>query len=337
MNCFHIRRLMTGASSSLQVWTRHALIREAQRTPSGYRCAIACLFLIVLVGGSSVLRSQDTIARSVLGSGAALVNSASHSMHATVGQTVIGRMISPTNRQNLGFWYTIQTRLDADRFSALVVLPNSHAAPGDTVRIPLLLQQSKSLLQSGARTFRATIRFNATLLEPLDHSIYTRVNDTGWVRVSGSVSDSAQVLAQVDFIAKLGNNESTDMTIENFQFTETAVVRTVSKHGVFSLDGVCRENGEIRLIKIVQPTSLQMYPNPASVHAELRAYLTERGETQIKLIDERGITVAVFFDEAALPGALAKAVDFALIPSGSYYLIMRTPNEMFSQKLIIQK
>ncbi len=304
-----------------------------------YSALFRCLVLssALFCGTTPQLIAQLSIPRAVLGSGAMNASSSQHSLRGTLSQTAIGRKSSTNLQHNVGYWYSIQGILDADRYSALVVLPNTHAAPGETLGIPLILQQSKNILQSGARTFKAVLRFNATLLEPSNKSGYTRTNDTGWVSVTGSISDSSQILTTTEFIAKLGNNENTLVEIESFVIVETASVRILKKPGLFSLDGVCREGGVIRLIKSVLPTTLQMFPNPAGDQARIQAFLTEDGLTDIYLIDQRGVNVLSFYGAEAKPGALDFAVDLTGTPSGSYFLMMKTPNEVFSQKVIIQK
>ncbi len=291
----------------------------------------------LLVFAPQNLEAQLRVSRSVVACGAAQMSDGTFTLNGTLGQVAVGRVADAQKKHSAGFWYTIQMGIDSERYAALVVLPNTHAAPGEIFSQPLILQQSKSIMQSGARSFKALLRFNATLMEPVNKVGYNRSQDTGFVEVSGSVQDSAQVLASIDFLAKLGNNEKTDVEIVSFQFIEASSVSTIRKNGVFSLDGVCRENGEIRLVRSVEPTTLRMVPNPVSDNAEIRVYVSEYGWTEISIIDERGVTISSILSEDLKPGSLTLPIHVKNVPSGSYFLLMRTPNELFTQKFIIQK
>ncbi len=293
--------------------------------------------VLTLFQAPSEILAQVQISRSVVGGGAAIMSDGTHALHATLGQVAIGRITSGQPQHYSGFWYTVQKDIDTSRFAALVVVPNTHAAPGDLVSMVLLLQQSKNIVLSGVRSFSAVLKFNATLLEPIDLSQYRRVLDTGWLTVRGDIRDSSQVLAAVEFRAKLGALEATPVEVDSFQFLENTSVTILKKGGVFSLDGVCQENGTLRLIKFVEPTTLAIVPNPATTHVEVRAFIAEKGLTEISIIDMRGIAIEQLFSQELQPSQLQIPVNLYQIPSGSYYLIMRTPNDVFSQKFIIQK
>lgn len=293
---------------------------------------------IILLLATQLLQAQPQIPRSVMGCGGNVGTSASYRMNGTVSQSAIGKMVvASAQNHNAGFWHTVQNMFLGNRYAALVVIPGSNATPGERVKIPLLLEQSKNLNISSAKNFTATLRFNATLLEPTDKSNYTRTNDTGWVKVSGSVQSSTGILAEVEFLAKLGNNETTPVSIESFVFTETSLVRIARKDGIFSLDGVCREGGQVRLTKSVKATALAMFPNPVVHNATIEANLTERGTTEIYLMDLRGVKVDTFYQGEAVPGVVQLRVNASDIPSGGYFLMMRTPNELFSQQVIVEK
>jgi hypothetical protein len=295
---------------------------------------------IILIYGMvlSSAQAQTEIPRSVMGCGGSPTANGIYRLNGTVSQLAIGKMsVSNGDKHNVGFWYTVQSTFLANRYAALVVVPSTNAVPGEKIKIPLLLQQSKNLNISSAKTFKATLRFNATLLEPTDKSGYTRINDTGWIEIQGSIRDSSGILKEVEFLAKLGNSENTPVDIESFAFIETSLVRIATKGGVFTLDGVCREGDQIRLTKSVKETAMMMFPNPVKTIATIEANLTERGNTRIYLVDLSGKEVQFFYDTDAVPGKLSIAVSMSDVPNGSYFLIMRTPNELFTQRVVVEK
>lgn len=294
--------------------------------------------IVVLVIISTVqVYSQTQIPRSVMGYGGNAIGNQQYRINGTVSQATIGRTSTSAYNHNIGYWYTVQQLFAGNRYAAVVVVPNTHATPGEVFKMPVVLQQSKNLSISSAKSFTAMLRFNATLLEPTNKSNYTRTGDTGWVRIGGSLPDSIGILTEVEFTAKLGNNETTQVVIENFAINETPLVRIITKDGTFALDGVCREGGEVRLTKNGKATALQMFPNPVVHTATLQATLTERGQTEVYLVDVRGVTITTFYKSDAVPGSLQLTIDASDIPSGSYFVMMRTPNELFSQKVIVEK
>ncbi|MBK9247191.1 MAG: T9SS type A sorting domain-containing protein [Ignavibacteria bacterium] len=282
----------------------------------------------------SALHGQ-TIPHSVISGGATNAKAGTAAIRGTLSQTSIGRLQGGTSH-NVGFWYTAQNSLSNG--GTLVVLPFTEGTTGIRVKVPLMLQQSKNLITTThrSRSFEAIIRFNATVLEPIELP-YKRVGDVGTITVSGTTGDSAGILGELDFIPKLGNSDMTSLEIISFVWKDSPAIRTITKNGEVRILNVCREGDSVRLVQTVVATMLAAFPNPASDHVTVDYTLGENGATLIELIDMQGKTVTTLLSGIAKAGNFTNQLNLMFIPNGSYFVRMRTPNELFTTQITVQK
>ena len=284
---------------------------------------------------------QHDIIRDVMGSGGDVMKSDEHIAHGTVSQTTIGRVLRPNNfGHNIGFWYW------ARKFGSRVCvrLPRVAADAGSKVVIPLILEESTDLLRHGPIRFRARIRFNGTLLEPtgLTPACEWQGNDC-IIEIEGTATSEIGVLAELEFIAKLGNDVNTPLFIESIQWfpNDNREIKTVRKHGEFTLLGICRAGDHARLILsnsggIV--ARLSAMPNPASVYVMVEFVTGEAGNAQITLVDGLGAEQAMIVDQQVVGDRIYRVgVDLSTISSGSYFLVLKTPTVVKTTPLIIQQ
>ncbi len=288
---------------------------------------------------SATSYSQAVIRRQVIANAGGTSTSAQTTIRGTVSQTAIGR-IAPSNTQhNAGFWYGVQSWFSNNNFAALIVIPKVTGSIGNTVSVPLILQQSKNLLQTSARNFEAVVRFNATMLEPSQTQGYRRTGDIGELTVTGATQDSAGVLATMNFTAKLGNAETTAMEIVSFRWLETSRVNINTVHGEVALDGYCRNGDTVRLIKRgITAGIIKTYPNPAREFITLSCLLSEHGETEITLVDVTGKLQLPLTTINAVTGEYTLTLELPeTLANGAYFLNVRTPSELFSTKCVVNR
>ena len=303
-----------------------------------------CQVLLVLLGFLTVIaesRGQDhEIIREVMGSGGEIMRSDQHTAHGTISQTTIGRVMRPARvgNHNIGFWYW------AREFGsyACVRLPRVAADPGTRVSIPLILEKSNDLLRTGPMPFRVRIRFNGTLLEPTGSTPPCEwVGDDCILEYEGVAMSDIGVLAEFEFIAKLGDNLNTSLIIEEFVWLqpEDRTIRTVKKHGEFTLLGICREGDHARLIVdngVIARISAM--PNPASAFVTIEFTTGEDGRAQIDLIDGVGNVVETLLDQGVEGTKLYQlGVDISTYSSGMYMLNLRMQTISRTIPLIIQQ
>lgn len=295
--------------------------------------------ILVLLLVCNGITSAQTIQRSVMGSGGGISTNGTNSLRGTISQTAIGRTTQSPTFQSVGFWYSASQIIRSSGFGSLITIPSVEVQVGETVRIPLLLQLSSHLLETSAKTFTAKITFNASILEPKGNQFpYKRIGNQGELTIIGTVHDTSGVLAEMEFTAKLGDAEKTPLTIQSFLWNETNRVKILTKDGNVNLNGLCREGDTVRLIKRSNSASLiNAYPNPASKNSTIEYQLSEQGHTTMYLLDEQGKINTTLFDmNSVQSGHYSFDADLQYVSSGSYFLILKTPSELFSKRFIIE-
>lgn len=291
---------------------------------------------------TSAAPSGFQIIRDVNGYGGQAMTGTNLSLHGTVSQASIGRLRRPNGSQhNVGFWYWAKT----SELYACVRMPVAQAEPGTVLNIPLLLEESTGLPTDGTLRFRARIRYNRTLLQPVNGTPECQWDgDDCILEVEGVVTAEAVrtgVLANLQFLAKLGNAESTPLTIESLAWSNLGerTIRTVLKPGLFALLGVCRVGGEVRLIHSTGPaTRVRIWPNPASDRINVEFISREEGTVRLELVDAIGRQVGTFAEQEAEAVRLySVSLDLTGVASGTYFLLLRTPTDVKTIRLVIEQ
>ncbi|MBI3259671.1 MAG: T9SS type A sorting domain-containing protein [Ignavibacteriae bacterium] len=293
--------------------------------------SVFCILLLMM----QVAHAQ-TIPHSVISAGATNAKSGNTSIRGTVTQTSIGRIAAGNTRHNVGFWYAASNSLSNG--GTLVVIPQAEGTTGQKIKVPLLLQQSKNLITTTfpRRSFEATIRYNATVLESVNLPC-NRTGDICTLKVIGTTGDTAGILGEMEFIPKLGNAEKTTLEIVSFVWKDAPTIKTVTKNGEVRILNVCREGDSVRLVRSVAATMLAAYPNPASSHLDIDYTLGENGNTTIEMIDMQGRVVSTLKSGNAKAGSFKDRINLMYVPNGSYFLRMQTPNELFTKQITVQK
>ncbi len=205
------------------------------------------------------------------------------------------------------------------------------ATPGERVILPIHITQSK-LATSGATRVAGTLRFNRTLLSPIERTSVGWV--TGGEREVPFDVDLAEAVAggdlvQLPFIATLGNSESTWVTIADVKFTG-GVVRVTADSGSFRIEGLCRDGGT-RLVEADGSFGIKtVRPNPGSDAIDIEYELVEDGTTRIVLYDPLGRLSVPIVAGSMSRGRYSAHVDVRTIPQGSYTIVLISPAQRSS-------
>jgi hypothetical protein len=223
--------------------------------------------------------------------------------------------------------------------TATIALSDVEAAPGEHFVLPVMLASSANLDGAGAASFSATLRFNATLLMPAGATPMGTLKDgeriipiTG-LRTAGS---SGGALARLEFVAMLGNADSTPIAIDGFAW-DGASVSSTALPGMFRLAGICR-NGGTRLVDARGNLALKaVRPNPAGGTVEIEYEVVEEGRTRLAIADLRGHTAALLVDGEIAPGRYVVSFDVSALPSGSYIYTLQTPSARLSRMMVVRR
>jgi hypothetical protein len=293
------------------------------------------LIFIILLFSTFSLFAQTRLAKGVLGSGGNITTDGNHVIHSTIGQSFIGITRSQKSQKNLGFWYSINKSISDTIASTVVTLPSVESETGKEIEIPLMLVNSRQFA-GVPHKWTAIVRFNSTILMPIGDMPECGTNETCSIKISGEFSDSVGVLYNLRFMTKLGAVLNTDLVIENFEWVEN--ITTITKDGFFQLKGVCETNGVYRLIhRSVAAGITNTFPNPAVSALNIDYQLRESGINKMEIINPKGDILATYTNLPQKAGLFSTTKNVSHIPSGVYYIVLTTPNEIFTKKIVIEK
>lgn len=233
--------------------------------------------------------------------------------------------------------------------------------PGETIAIPIILEKTQALDQTGSTTFIAKIRFNGTMLIPLGARSkgekFRKGAVTGGI-ATGQMLDTITVgpdkivtvqientpiplqpdtLGYLDAFVLLGNAVSTPLAIDTLYWTQ-GTVRGTKRDGVFTLNGYC-DQGSDRLIKITNAFGIKSaVPNPFNPSTEIRFQTVESGPTTLTIYDTYGRVVDLLIDHQSLPvqeHSITWSAESA--SSGLYYAVLLTPTQRSVYPLMLVK
>jgi WD40 repeat protein len=224
-----------------------------------------------------------------------------------------------------------------------VSIDNDSGYAGDLRKIKMKLGGVKiNSLLSMASDFKATVRFQGSILAPLDHNqIKSISNDSTIIEITGKLGND-DVLAQLYLVVGLGYVPGTSIDILDFKWLDERGQEidydTETQSGTFTLLGICHEGGT-RLLNPNGKVQLMLArPNPAGDEVEIGYELVESGRTQLFIINMNGERVKTLFDkEISSFGVNSEKITTSELSSGSYLVVLQTPTEMKSIKLEVIK
>lgn len=220
--------------------------------------------------------------------------------------------------------------------SSTIALPVIEANPGDLVTMDLRLEGQEHLVRLDVASFDAEVEFNGSLLVPTGNTPQGRLeNGQRIIPVSGQYDSTLEILSRMQFVAALGNAESTPLRIRHFAWDKQDITITLIA-GEFFL-GICREGGN-RLFDASGQISLEPnHPNPFNAMTILTYEIIERGHTELYVMDMLGRRVATLVTGEVEAGRYQVAFDASRLPSGMYIGVLRTPTQMRMQRMRLIK
>jgi hypothetical protein len=217
--------------------------------------------------------------------------------------------------------------------SVTLEVPDIQAAPGDHIVIPLNIISSNDLEKSGATEFRYTLRFNRSILAPLESILSSvslgrerSITKTG-TRTSSLTSGT---LTQIEFIAALGDTTETTIYLDSFIWTNGKPINTKLNSGFFYLQGICPKGGDRLFSSAGYFTMSAVHPNPSNGITSVKYELLEPGRTVIRIIDMMGRQVMTIVDADQVPGQYHSTFDVSSLPNGIYKCVLQSATQMES-------
>ncbi|HRP02356.1 MAG TPA: choice-of-anchor D domain-containing protein [Candidatus Kapabacteria bacterium] len=214
-------------------------------------------------------------------------------------------------------------------FSALATLKTIEleGKPGDSIKVPIILQNEENLILAGITTIDVELTFNPTLLYPQNYPVTAIDDHTAKITIKDIPANKnvGEILGEVEFTVGLGNADSCDLILQNAT-TNGGQAEITLLNGKFTLLGVCREGGA----RLVNPNAkagiMKIAPNPADNNLEIEISLIENGASELVLYNAMGEVVkTIIHSENLERGRHTIQLNTTELGTGQYFLQLRTP------------
>ena len=219
-------------------------------------------------------------------------------------------------------------------------ISNDSAYPGETRNLKLIMEKVKPEGMSAiAPNFEATIRYQNTIIAPLNNPNWTISNDSTYLTIKGKFGTSNEI-AQIPVVIGLGSVEETAIDIVNFVLKDDAgnIVDYdfESESGTFNILGICPEGGNRLINPDGEEVVLKIAPNPSDGKLSVEMNLIEKGSTSLTIYDNIGNSV---FEKnfESFRGKLELNIETSKFSTGLYFVSLKTPTIRKMEELIILK
>lgn len=210
-------------------------------------------------------------------------------------------------------------------------LPQMVQQVGDTFSFTIDAAASCHLFQgSPSRAWEAKISFNGTMLEPLGVNAVDVEDFDGryTLTLRGTTSSSLAALVTQKFLARLGNDSVTDVSLASFRWLDVPRQLTTHTPGEVRLRGVCSTYGNARLLNQTA-VMVQATPNPVYGSAVTLRLFARQATTGTLIVSDLQGTVIVTREGVALDETWQRAViDLGLVSAGTYTVTVVTPGHV---------
>lgn len=224
--------------------------------------------------------------------------------------------------------------------SVTIQVGNFEARTGEIVKIPIILSNKHFINKnSNYLGFGFNLTFNKTILEPLDktlQSFFDGNQRTLKIKAEKNNFDDS-VLIELQFRVGLGNDSITPLAISNSYPLGKGKIVITEKSGSLKLVDLCEEGG----VRLFEPDGRiqigPIQPNPSNGITKVDFETIEYGKTKLELYDHTGNLCKVLLDQNLKPSKYSLTFDASSLESGTYLLILKTPNIVLTKILQIVK
>ncbi len=231
------------------------------------------------------------------------------------------------------------------RASCTVTMPDTCLNTGDTLLLPLFLDSQSYLTPNENFSFEAKIRFDKSVLLPLpDNSHqYSFEGDDCILTVTGTRNSQLadyrgkKVLAWLRLFVLLGSRENIDIQIDSFKWTDGYDSDITTDNSTFCVLDLCKAAGTRLYFGTGSVALMEPRPNPASDAVEIEYEVVGDGKADLFICDMTGKQVAVLVDNTVPAGRYSISYRTSGLPSGVYYITLKTLSETVTKKFSIVK
>ena len=144
-------------------------------------------------------------------------------------------------------------------------------------------------------------------------------------------------LLELHFIVMLGDADCAAVHLDSVVWLQGNATVTLENQDCEICVKVCREGGTRLFSSGGKVQLFQNQPNPFNAQTVIRYELIEKGMTQLFVLDMLGRKVATLVDEVKNGGSFEARFDAAVLPSGVYFSMLRTPTVTLSRLMTVMK
>jgi hypothetical protein len=226
------------------------------------------------------------------------------------------------------------------------IMPDTLVQPDiKNFRMPLYISRLNSGDTITGMSYNAKVSFEASLIYPNGVSKgsvtdnYILQDKRRYLEFAGSnvqITDSASILNEILCATMLGDNDSTSLVIEDFDWLDPRTITyTELRNGLLRII-ICRAGGD-RLLKFNYPVNFVISPNPAEDQINLDIKIFETGIYSIGIYDLNSrLLKNINWEHKEIGNKdYSYSLDISGLTPGLYYLILRTPGRALSMPLIV--
>jgi WD40 repeat protein len=220
-------------------------------------------------------------------------------------------------------------------------IANDSAYAGESRNLKLIMEKVKSEgMATIAPNFEITLRFQNTLIAPINNPNWSILNDSTYLTISGKFGTSNEI-AQIPVITGLGSVEETSVDIVDFILKDDAGNKVdydyESESGTFKLLGICPEGGNRLMNPNGKIAISSVKPNPAEDNIEVELELVEKTGYTISIVNCNGQIVRNIIRTNTIRGLAIENIEISDLSSGVYNLILQTESERLYKLFLILK
>lgn len=224
-----------------------------------------------------------------------------------------------------------------------IMMPQIKGSPADIIKIPFGIKINIDTKSKFDLTYSSKLSFPVDYFYP-DSCINCKINsnyvqnDRRYIGVSGSINNLSKNESLLFFLVGkvlIGKKEATKINIDTIEWSNPLFKNEYSL-GDFIVEGC---STPIRPIKIFEPTTLNIYPNPIKDYVTIKIRTEEKGTFELLLIDNLGkkINLDRWIRTELDTREYEFTYDLSKFNTGIYRLILKSPWYIFSDNILLVK
>jgi len=207
---------------------------------------------------------------------------------------------------------------------------SARISPGDTVNYKISLR-NVYFVEGSSVPYKIKLRYNRTLLLPLDPDAVNKPDGTLEVRGTITQNPDSLPLKSISFRALLGDSNCTDLQFESIIWDD-------DYYPPLAIDQSCKLCiyscvRDLRQIQTFRKDDL-LVVNKSGSDNELIIVANNEGNYQLSLFNSFG-TEVYKFHEKLNEGSFNIDIGSQSIPTGAYFCVLHTPTGIFVRKILI--